>query len=221
MIKRGLTLVNAMYITVSVLISDDESGLHHDHEVWLEELAPHAPIDQYWHNRTGEACPERNEGTTPTRTRRGMGRQAKPWWSPSTTTALTLARGNGSLSSNKSGFCNFALAPSRRGRRPLHSTCRSCRPTRRWTPCLQPGGPGVDALSGVNTSNAPLKRSCASAGHWNGRGSVLQASGSLLLVPQRLAAASRHRAGPRRSRGRGETLPAARRSPAPRHPAPR
>ena len=35
-------------------INDDESGLHHDYEVWLEKLAPHAPIDQYWHNRTGE-----------------------------------------------------------------------------------------------------------------------------------------------------------------------
>jgi secondary thiamine-phosphate synthase enzyme len=54
MIKRGLTLVAAMHITASVFINDDESGLHHDYEVWLEELAPHAPIDQYWHNRTGE-----------------------------------------------------------------------------------------------------------------------------------------------------------------------
>ena len=54
MIKRGLTLVNAMHITASVFINDDESGQHHDYEVWLEELAPHAPIDQYWHNRTGE-----------------------------------------------------------------------------------------------------------------------------------------------------------------------
>ena len=54
MIKRGLTLVSAMHITASVFINDDESGLHHDYEVWLEELAPHAPIDQYWHNRTGE-----------------------------------------------------------------------------------------------------------------------------------------------------------------------
>jgi secondary thiamine-phosphate synthase enzyme len=45
-----------------VFINDDESGLHHDYEVWLEELAPHAPIDQYWHNRTGEdACPERSD----------------------------------------------------------------------------------------------------------------------------------------------------------------
>ncbi len=43
-----------MYITASVFINDDESGLHHDYEVWLEGLAPHAPVDQYWRNRTGE-----------------------------------------------------------------------------------------------------------------------------------------------------------------------
>jgi secondary thiamine-phosphate synthase enzyme len=54
MIKRGLTLVSAMHITASVFIDDDESGLHHDYEVWLERLAPHAPVEQYWHNRTGE-----------------------------------------------------------------------------------------------------------------------------------------------------------------------
>jgi secondary thiamine-phosphate synthase enzyme len=54
MIKRALTLVSAMHITASVFINDDESGLHHDYEVWLEELAPHAPIEQYQHNRTGE-----------------------------------------------------------------------------------------------------------------------------------------------------------------------
>jgi hypothetical protein len=54
MIKRALTPVSAMHITASVFINDDESGLHHDYEVWLERLAPHAPIDQYWHNRTGE-----------------------------------------------------------------------------------------------------------------------------------------------------------------------
>ena len=53
-IQEGLTLVNAMHITASVFINDDESGLHHDYEAWLERLAPHAPIDQYWHNRTGE-----------------------------------------------------------------------------------------------------------------------------------------------------------------------
>ena len=62
MIKRGLTLVSAMHITAGVFINDDESGLHHDYEVWLERLAPHTPIDQYWHNCTGEACPERSRG---------------------------------------------------------------------------------------------------------------------------------------------------------------
>jgi secondary thiamine-phosphate synthase enzyme len=53
-IKEGLVLVNAMHITASVFINDDESGLHHDYEVWLEKLAPHEPIAQYQHNRTGE-----------------------------------------------------------------------------------------------------------------------------------------------------------------------
>ena len=53
-IQEGLVLVNAMHITASVFINDDESGLHHDYEVWLERLAPHAPTDQYLHNRTGE-----------------------------------------------------------------------------------------------------------------------------------------------------------------------
>jgi len=49
-IQEGLCLVNAMHITASVFINDDESGLHHDYEVWLEKLAPHAPVDQYHHN---------------------------------------------------------------------------------------------------------------------------------------------------------------------------
>ncbi len=53
-IKEGLILVNAMHITASVFINDDESGLHQDYENWLEKLAPHAPISQYQHNRTGE-----------------------------------------------------------------------------------------------------------------------------------------------------------------------
>jgi secondary thiamine-phosphate synthase enzyme len=53
-IQEGLCLVNAMHITASVFINDDESGLHHDYEVWLEGLAPHAPIRQYRHNDTGE-----------------------------------------------------------------------------------------------------------------------------------------------------------------------
>ena len=49
-IREGLVLVNAMHITASVFINDDESGLHHDYEVWLENLAPHAPVSQYRHN---------------------------------------------------------------------------------------------------------------------------------------------------------------------------
>lgn len=53
-IKEGLVLVNAMHITASVFINDDESGLHHDYEVWLEKLAPHEPVSQYRHNNTGE-----------------------------------------------------------------------------------------------------------------------------------------------------------------------
>ena len=53
-VKEGLCLVNAMHITASVFINDNESGLHHDYDVWLEKLAPHEPISQYHHNRTGE-----------------------------------------------------------------------------------------------------------------------------------------------------------------------
>ncbi len=53
-IKEGLCLVNAMHITASVFINDDEPGLHHDYEEWLERLAPHAPTSQYRHNNTGE-----------------------------------------------------------------------------------------------------------------------------------------------------------------------
>jgi secondary thiamine-phosphate synthase enzyme len=53
-VKEGLCLVNAMHITASVFINDDESGLHQDWEIWLERLAPHAPTSQYQHNKTGE-----------------------------------------------------------------------------------------------------------------------------------------------------------------------
>ncbi len=53
-IKEGLCLVNAMHITASVFINDDEGSLHEDYRRWLEELAPHEPISQYLHNRTGE-----------------------------------------------------------------------------------------------------------------------------------------------------------------------
>ncbi len=53
-VAEGLCLVNAMHITASVFINDDESGLHADYERWLEELAPHEPVDHYRHNDTGE-----------------------------------------------------------------------------------------------------------------------------------------------------------------------
>jgi secondary thiamine-phosphate synthase enzyme len=53
-VKEGLVLVNAMHITASVFINDDESGLHKDYARWLEQLAPHEPISQYRHNDTGE-----------------------------------------------------------------------------------------------------------------------------------------------------------------------
>ena len=53
-IREGLLLANAMYITASVFINDDESGLHEDYDVWLEHLAPHEPVSRYLHNRTGE-----------------------------------------------------------------------------------------------------------------------------------------------------------------------
>jgi secondary thiamine-phosphate synthase enzyme len=53
-IREGLCLVNAMHITASVFVNDDERGLHQDYAKWLERLAPHEPISQYLHNRTGE-----------------------------------------------------------------------------------------------------------------------------------------------------------------------
>ena len=53
-VMEGLCLVNAMHISASVFINDAEDGLLHDYEAWLERLAPHAPVAQYEHNRTGE-----------------------------------------------------------------------------------------------------------------------------------------------------------------------
>ncbi len=53
-ITEGLLLCNAMHITASVFINDDETGLHRDYEKWLEDLAPHEPVSRYHHNRTGE-----------------------------------------------------------------------------------------------------------------------------------------------------------------------
>jgi len=53
-IREGLCLVNAMHITASVFVNDNEGGLHEDYEEWLEQLAPHEPVSRYRHNRTGE-----------------------------------------------------------------------------------------------------------------------------------------------------------------------
>ena len=53
-VEEGMVLVNAMHITASVFVNDDENGLHHDYDVWLERLAPHQPVSQYRHNDTGE-----------------------------------------------------------------------------------------------------------------------------------------------------------------------
>lgn len=53
-VRDGILLCNAMHITASVFINDDESGLHRDFDRWLEKLAPHEPIAQYAHNNTGE-----------------------------------------------------------------------------------------------------------------------------------------------------------------------
>ena len=53
-VAEGLALINAMHITASVFINDDEPGLHQDYEEWLEQLAPHEPVSKYRHNRTGE-----------------------------------------------------------------------------------------------------------------------------------------------------------------------
>jgi secondary thiamine-phosphate synthase enzyme len=53
-VREGICLVNAMHITASVFINDDESGLHQDYDEWLERLAPHSPVSRYLHNRTGE-----------------------------------------------------------------------------------------------------------------------------------------------------------------------
>jgi secondary thiamine-phosphate synthase enzyme len=53
-VREGFALVNAMHITASVFINDNEAGLHRDYEKWLEHLAPHEPVSQYQHNQTGE-----------------------------------------------------------------------------------------------------------------------------------------------------------------------
>jgi secondary thiamine-phosphate synthase enzyme len=53
-VSEGICLVNSMHITSSIFVNDNESGLHHDFEIWLQKLAPHLPTKQYLHNDTGE-----------------------------------------------------------------------------------------------------------------------------------------------------------------------
>ena len=84
-IREGLALVNAMHITASVFINDDERGLHQDFEKWLESLAPHEPASRYLHNRTGE------DNADAHLKRQVMGRKSS---SPSPKESLTSARGN-------------------------------------------------------------------------------------------------------------------------------
>lgn len=84
-VREGLALVNAMHITASVFINDDESGLHHDYTVWLEKLAPHEPLKQYRHNEPARTMPTRTSS-------------AKSWdvkWSlPSPAASSISVRGN-------------------------------------------------------------------------------------------------------------------------------
>ena len=82
-VKEGLVLVNAMHITASVFINDDESGLHHDYDVWLEKLAPHEPVSQYRHN-VGEDNADAH----------------MRWWWPSRTANWISAPGSGSFTVN-------------------------------------------------------------------------------------------------------------------------
>ena len=82
-IQEGLLLVNAMNITASVFINDDESGLHHDYEVWLEKLAPEKPYSQYRHNGF--------EDNADAHLKRSW---AGRWWWPSPAAAWTSAPGS-------------------------------------------------------------------------------------------------------------------------------
>jgi len=105
-----------------VFINDDEGGLHHDYEVWLEKLAPHAPIYQYWHNRTGEdACPERRDRNAGANLKRQvMGRDAQRWW-PSPTAGWISARGSGSFTGNLTGAGGSGRWSKSSGRRTAQS----------------------------------------------------------------------------------------------------
>ena len=93
-IREGMCLVNAMHITASVFINDDEPGLHHDYKRWLEELAPHEPLSRYRHNLTGEDNGDAHHK------RQVMGRK---WWWPSPKASFISARGSRSFTGNSTG----------------------------------------------------------------------------------------------------------------------
>src|SRR5688500_741841 len=99
-VNEGLCLCNAMHITASVFINDNESGLHHDYEVWLEKLAPHAPTSQYHRNRTGEDNADAHSN-------------ARSWaaksWSPSPKANSTLARENKFSTANSTAIAGSAF----------------------------------------------------------------------------------------------------------------
>src|SRR5580700_8742850 len=98
-VREGLCLVNAMHITASVFINDDEPGLHEDYKRWLEWLAPYDPSpERYHHNRTGEDNGDAHHK------RQVM---AAKWWSQSQTASSTSAPGNKSSTANST-----AAAPS-------------------------------------------------------------------------------------------------------------
>jgi secondary thiamine-phosphate synthase enzyme len=79
-VREGLALVNAMHITASVFINDDERGLHADYDEWLERLAPHKPVSGYRHNRTGEDNADAH-----------MKRGGRSWWQlPQANSTLVL-----------------------------------------------------------------------------------------------------------------------------------
>ncbi len=71
-IQEGLLLCNPLHITASVFINDDERGLHHDYDVWLEKLAPHEPVSSYRHNDTGEDNADAHIPTSVLRTMKTM-----------------------------------------------------------------------------------------------------------------------------------------------------
>ena len=103
-IKEGLVLVNAMHITASVFINDDEHGLHQDYERWLENLAPHEPVSQYRHNDTGEdnADAHIKRQVTSALALRTSAVQVwdARWWLPSRTASLISVRGSRSSTVN-------------------------------------------------------------------------------------------------------------------------